>query len=121
MFDISDPSDVKETSKLVLSGITWCPALDDYKSILVQPEKNLIGFFCDNRYLIFSFDPEQGFVQELVYDFYSDQLMNLAEYDTVRGLYIEETLYIAGETFLLSFDMSQDFLKTGILNLSDIG
>ena len=117
MFDISDPSDVKEISKLVLSGITWCPALDDYKSIFVQPEKNLIGFYCDNRYLVFSFDPEQGFVQELVYDFYSDLLMNSAEYDTVRGLYIEDTLYIAGETFLLSFDMTQDFAKTGILRI----
>ena len=114
MFDISDPYDVKEVHRLVLPGITWCPAIEDYKSILVNPEKNLLGFYCDNRYLAFSYDPKEGFQSELTYDFYSDQLMGQAEYDTMRGIYIEDTLYLAGGSFLVSFDMKQDFAKLGV-------
>lgn len=117
MFDISDPSNVTEISRLVLPGITWCPAIEDYKSILVDPEKNLIGFFCDNRYLVFSYDPEKGFVNELTYDFYSDMLLGQAEYNTMRGLYIEDTFYLAGNTFLISFDMDKDFEKTGVITI----
>ncbi|MDO4321437.1 MAG: beta-propeller domain-containing protein [Lachnospiraceae bacterium] len=117
MFDISDSSTVTEVNRLVLPGITWCPAIEDYKSILVEPEKNLIGFFCDNRYLLFSYDSEKGFVNELTYDFYSDMLIGQAEYNTMRGLYIEDTFYLAGNTFLISFDMDKDFEKTGVLTL----
>lgn len=72
VFDISDPSDVKEISKLVLGGITWCSSLDDYKSILIDPEKNIFGFTCDDRYLVFSYDEKKGFVKEFIYDFYND-------------------------------------------------
>ena len=115
MFDISDPANVTEIHRLVLPGVSWCPAIENYKSILVQPEKNLIGFFCDNRYLIFSWDLENGFAQELVYDFYSDMLVDKTGYNTVRGLYIEDTLYVAGETFLISFDMAETFEKTGVI------
>lgn len=46
MFDISDPTDVEEVSKVVLPGMTWCPSIEEYKSILVDPDKNLIGFYC---------------------------------------------------------------------------
>ncbi len=115
MFDISDPKQVTEVNSFTIPGITWCPAIENYKSILVQPEKNLIGFYCDNRYLLFSYDEEKGFVQEMVYDFYSDMLTGQAEYDTMRGLYIEDAFYLAGNTFLISFDMEKDFEKTGVL------
>lgn len=115
MFDISDPSSVTETHRFVLPGVTWCPAIEDYKSILVDEQKNLIGFYCDNRYLVFSYDPEYGFTQELVYDFYSDLLAGAAEYNTMRGVYIEDTLYLVGNTFIVSFDMTDNFAKKDVL------
>ena len=62
MFDISDPVNVTEVSKFVLDGITWCDALNNYKSILIDPEKKIFGFTCDNRYLVFSYEEEKGFV-----------------------------------------------------------
>lgn len=117
MFDISDPTDVKEVHRTVLSGITWCPAIEDYKSILADPAKNVIGFYCDNRYLVFSYDETKGFTNELVYDFYSDMLINQAEYDTMRGLYIDDTFYLAGNTFFISFDMKNDYEKTALLTI----
>ncbi len=120
MFDISDPSDVKEVHRMVLSGITWCPAVEDYKSILADPGKNIIGFYCDNRYLVFSYDETNGFTNELAYDFYSDMLINQAEYDTMRGLYIDDTFYLAGNTFFISFDMKKDYEKTALLAIDTV-
>ena len=72
MFDISDPAHITEVSRLVLDGITWCESLEDYKSILIDPEKNLFGFTCDSRYLVFSYDEEEGFICQFIYDFYQD-------------------------------------------------
>ncbi|MDY3249405.1 MAG: beta-propeller domain-containing protein [Candidatus Choladocola sp.] len=115
MFDISDPTSVTEVHRLVIPGITWCPAIEDYKSILVEPEKNLIGFYCDNRYMVFSYDPENGFVRELLYDFYEDMLASQAKYNTMRGLYIGDTFYLAGDTFVLPFDMNSNFEKKALL------
>lgn len=120
MFDISDPTDVKEVHRMVLSGITWCPAVEDYKSILADPVKNVIGFYCDNRYLVFSYDETNGFTNELAYDFYSDMLINQAEYDTMRGLYINDTFYLAGNTFFISFDMKNNYEKTSLLTIDAI-
>lgn len=121
MFDLSDTSDVSESSRFVIPGITWCPAINHYKAILVDPDRNIIGFYCDNRYLVFSYDRENGFTQELVYDFYADQLTGQAEFNTMRGLFIGDTLYLAGETFLVTFDMNNGFEKTGVLNLTAEG
>lgn len=116
MFDISDPANVTETDRLVLPGITWCPAIGDYKAILADPEKNLIGFFCDNRYFVYSYDEEKGFTRELIHDFYSDNLA--VEYDNMRGLYIGDVFYLAGDGFVISLDMKNDFKQETYLSLS---
>ncbi len=117
MFDISDPANLTEVNRFVISGITWCPAIENYKAILAEPEKNLIGFYCDNRYMVFSYDEEGGFTRELLYDFYSDMLTGKADYDTMRGLYIGSDLYLAGNTFLVSFDIANGFEKTGVRDI----
>ena len=44
MFDISDPSDVKEVSKYTLDQYYYSDVFSDYRAALVDPEKNLIGF-----------------------------------------------------------------------------
>lgn len=111
MFDISNPANVTEINRYVIPNITWCPAIEDYKAILVQPEKNLIGFYCDNRYLVFSYDKKEGFTQELVYDFFSDNLTGQADYYNMRGLYIEDMLYLTGNYFVVTFDMNHNFEK----------
>ena len=117
MFDISNPANVTEINRYVIPNITWCPAIEDYKAILVQPEKNLIGFYCDNRYLVFSYDKEGGFTQELVYDFFSDNLTGQVDYYNMRGLYIEDVLYLAGNHFVVTFDMENNFTKQNILTI----
>ena len=113
MFDISNPSDVTEISKFVLSGITWCDALNNYKTILIDPEKNIFGFTCDNRYLVFSYDDEKGFTCEFIYDFYNDMLngCSISGARDTRGLYIDDTLYLVSPDVVNSFDMSDGYRK----------
>lgn len=44
MFDISDPENMSEESKVVLKGDYYCPGLYNYKTVLVDPEENVFGF-----------------------------------------------------------------------------
>ena len=116
MFDISEGS-VKETDRLVLPGITWCPAIEDYKSILVSPQRNLIGFFCNERYMVFSYQEGTGFSRELLYDYYEDMLNGTVQYDQMRGLFVQEELYLAGNTGVIGFDMADQYRKNLVLPL----
>lgn len=111
MFDLSDPDALNEVNRVVIPGITWAPAVDDYKSILVDAKKNLIGFYCDGRYFVYSYDSTNGFERMLVYDFFEDDLMDTAQYDTMRGLYIGDTLYLAGDGFVIPFDLADGCSK----------
>ena len=119
MFDISDPTQVKELDRLVIKGITWCQALDDYKTIFARPEKSLTGFFCDDRYMLFRYDEETGLTKVLHYDFYEDMLGGDAECSTTRGVYIGNEMYLAGGSFVVGFDMDNGFEKNLVLNLRE--
>ena len=117
MFDIHDPSAVEEIDRYVIKGITWCEALDDYKTIFARPEKGLARFFCDDRYMLFSYDRENGFGKVLHYDFYEDGLGAQADCRTTRGVYIGDEFYLAGGSFLVGFDMLNGFGKNLLLDL----
>ncbi|MDE8682242.1 beta-propeller domain-containing protein, partial [Blautia schinkii] len=43
MFDISDPSDVRETDRFILKDVSFCDALYNYHAILASPKKSLFG------------------------------------------------------------------------------
>lgn len=47
MFDITDPSDVKEIDRIVLKNVSICDALSNYRAILASPDKNLFGLPTD--------------------------------------------------------------------------
>ncbi|MCR5161967.1 MAG: beta-propeller domain-containing protein [Lachnospiraceae bacterium] len=111
MFDVSDPTDVKEIGRYVIPGITWCAALDNYKAILAQGNKNLIGFCYSGRYMVFSFDEETGFKKVLHYDLLEDMIASEYYDDTFRGLYIDDELYVAGPGSVTAFDMKNGFVK----------
>ena len=132
MFDISDPANVKEVSRTVLPGMTWCPAIEDYKSILVDPDKNLIGFYCDKRYFVYSYDETDGFTRELLCDFYGDEFLGVSDqseqdtsgiaatvdYDNMRGLYIGDYLYLAGNDFVAAYDMKDGFSMEKVMKVN---
>ena len=63
MFDVSDPSDVKEIETYVLEGTYGTDAGYDYKAVFADAEKNLFGFMTygnKNEYVIFTYG-ENGF------------------------------------------------------------
>lgn len=107
MFDISDPSNVTEKKKYVIKDASYLPLDQDYKAVLVEPEKNLIGFVCDGNYLVFSYDEECGFESRMVYALESGEDTYWYDNSGYRGLYINEYFYLAEEREVLAFDMDK--------------
>lgn len=112
MFDISDPSNVTETSKYVLEDTSYCPGLYDYKAILADPEKNILGFQCEDSYLVFSYDGEQGFLNQFTEERDSSQEV----WYPFRGLFISDTFYLTDFQSIQAYDMTDQYCKTGGLD-----
>ncbi|MCQ4773291.1 beta-propeller domain-containing protein [Lacrimispora saccharolytica] len=114
MFDISEPSQVEELDKYVIKGASYLPSDYDYKAILADGEKNLIGFVCDGEYLVFSYDEEKGFQNLLTYT------MSDWEYwdgdASCRGVYAGDEFYIVSQEKVLCYDMSEEFTLEDTLN-----
>ncbi len=117
MFDISDPKAVTEKDRLVLEQMDYSPALYNYKAVLADEGKNLIGLmlldYGENGekacYETFSYQEGEGFVKKL-----SEAMEDSGSGDGAegyRGLYAGRYFYISGGGKLLTFDMENAFLK----------
>lgn len=62
MFDTSDRADVKAKAVQVLDGVEWSDALYEHTALLISPDKNIIGFGSTDKYFIYSYTDEGGFV-----------------------------------------------------------
>ena len=121
MFDISNPTDVKEQSKLDLSEYDYSDALYNYKAVLIDPKKNLFGFSAesyseDNKrmYLLFSY--RDGGFQEIMKIDCSD---NNRYSWTIRGTYIKDRFFLLSENGLIEEYSLTDGSKTAELQLVD--
>lgn len=104
MFDISDPSNVIETNKVVLEKYDYSYVDLSHKSILVDSSKNLIGFVgqmgyengFNTDYLLYSYDDTQGFGMKLKENINSNNVNSDYYYDqsNIRGLYINDLFYL---------------------------
>lgn len=111
MFDISDPVNVQEADKYVIEGAMSTDVSYNYKTALVDAEKNLIGFIAYSDggadYYIFSYG-EDGFTCEFE--------KSMVGYNSnVRGIYAGDKFYIVTgntvESFMLeSFDKVDDLV-----------
>ncbi len=95
MFDISDPSDVKEQSKLMLP-YDYAMALYDYKSVFIDTDKNLFGFSAEDyeedyrlEYVLFTY-ADGAFQEKMKIDCSDSKVYS----HTVRGTYIGERFYL---------------------------
>lgn len=120
MFDISDPLAVGHISSLVMKNYWQCDGLYDYRLLLADPGKNLIGFEagCEreeeedswiwkNEYHVFSF--KEGKFEKLA----ALDLESLGIPYGARGLYIGDTFYLTAGRRILAFDMKKGFEKVG--------
>ncbi len=85
LFDISDPKNIKEVSKVVIKETFWSPLFTDHKAFLINPIKKYIAF------------PIYGKIKGLVVINYSNSTLSLKDIiihdNCVRGLYIGDYIY----------------------------
>ena len=114
MFDISDPENVTEENKYVIKDAYYLPFDYNYKAITIDADNNLIGFVCDEEYMVFRYDEEKGFENVLTYTMSDNNYWDGQE--ACRGVYAGGRFYIVDREKVLMFDMEQDFALTDRLN-----
>lgn len=121
MFDVSDPANVTECKRYIIKDAQSVPALSNYKAVMISPEKNLFGFVCDNNYLVFTCDEQEGFQNLLSYNLSEGESLPgyyyWYEHDDVRGVYIEDTFYLVQSDKIRAFDMENAFTQTAKLEI----
>lgn len=133
MFDISDPSDVRETDRFILKDVSFCDALYNYHAILAAPKKSLFGFaygiYGDNTdvynssenyyYALLSYHNQNGFEPQMYLNINDSELfagsMSYQDYCRVRGVYIGDMFYLVTEKGIVSYNIQKDYEQTGTL------
>jgi uncharacterized secreted protein with C-terminal beta-propeller domain len=106
MFDVSDPFDV--TEKFVHSmSASYSEALYNHKAVLVDVGHNIIGLPTYENdgslvYLVYGYDDEQGFTRRGRLALGSS---GLSSYSGIRGLFIDDYLYVFSGDYLDVFDL----------------
>lgn len=119
MFDISNPAKVKEEAKLVIEGVVECDAMYDYKTVLVDPKKNLIAFTTKNydekfeeHYRVFSYE-DGAFVHRIGQTLYAKK--EAFPDSRWRSVYVGDMLYLVNERKILTFAMAEGFKEVANL------
>lgn len=107
MFDVSNTKKPKEENSFLLKGNYYSTAIDgNYKGILADSTKNLIGFASSKDwestvYELFTYDKKEGFsiIKETTFDINND--------DAYRGLYVGDNFYIAGNSDITYFKLKK--------------
>lgn len=122
MFDCSNPANPKVVDSIVSKNYEYLDSsMDCYKSLLVDPAKNLIGFGgisyeqnITNGYELYTF--ENGKFKKL---FKSKKLeVEFGGYsDSCRGLYSGNDFILVRQNKVERYDMKDEFAKTGTVEL----
>lgn len=111
MFDISDRADVKEEATLVLDDLYGTNVAYDYKSVLVDAQKNCIGFSGYSQkgelYCLLTYDGN-----DKKFDTILKEEVNGNTSQGIRGIYIQDTLYVVSGNIIEAYDMNSGE-KTG--------
>ncbi len=104
LFDISDRTDVKEEATLVLDDLYGTNAAYDYKSVLADAARNRIGFsgYSQNgeTYCLLTYNEK-----EKKFDTILKEEINGNTSQGVRGIYIEDTLYVISGNIIEAYDI----------------
>ena len=122
MFDISDPTDVKEVTTKLLDADSADIIDGDYKSLMIDPDKGIFGFFMSDwgdesddwntssYYKVFRFEGDE-FTEiftskDLEYNYYAEN---------VRGLYAGDYFYLVENKSITSYNMDKNFEQVDCL------
>ena len=113
MFDMSDPAKLKILGTKVLQDTSYSPALYDYKTILADPEENLIGFVVESYrrgvkrdYELYQWDGDA--FEKILSESLTEDKYDNANY---RGVYIGEKFYVAHPEIVRYYDRKDYKLK----------
>ncbi len=129
MFDITDPADVTAITSELMEGMESADAMYNYKALLINPAKNIIGFRTEGYEEIVGEDDEDwDWIYRQSYQIYSYEdgtftnLKTITEeeeewmdYNT-RGIYVGSTFYLVGQNQIVAYDMENGFAEIGRLN-----
>lgn len=102
MFDISNPKDVKEVQKYVIEQSYSTDAFYDYKAVLIDAKKDMIGFSVygdQEKYVLLGYDESEGFYCRM------EEEISGQSYMTTRGIYIQDILYIIKGELIESYNL----------------
>ena len=113
MFDISNPSDVKEADKYIIKDSEFSAALYDYKAIMIDPDKNIFGFqYCvltehDYKYYYstYAYEEKYGFIETARYEITDSSMY---EDGTVRGMYIGDYFYLTTNKTITGYKIGSE-------------
>ena len=113
MFDISNPSDVKEADKYIIKDSEFSSALYDYKAIMIDPDKNIFGFlYCASAgneikyyYATYAYEEKYGFIETARYEIEDSSMY---EDGTVRGLYIGDYFYLTTNKTITGYKIGSE-------------
>ena len=131
MFDVSDPSNVKEVHKHSLTDFTYTGVEADHKAALIDAEKGIIGFpvrgYTDmgeyNVYVVYGYDEENGFYPKFSEGYamgYDEDWYEL-KYELFtsdcRGAYIGDTFYMINPAYEIKSYDTETWEQTGRVGL----
>lgn len=112
MFDISDLENVTERNKYVIENSEFSPALYDHKAIMINTDDNIFGFVYTTYdsstdqygyyFATYTYDSKKGFVETARYRL---NQKNEYDYDSVRGIYIGDYLYLSNNEQIVSYKL----------------
>lgn len=131
MFDVSDPTDVKEVHTMYLEEFTSTGVEGSHKAALVDVKKDSIGLpvrgWSDNKeynvYVVFGYDAENGFYQKLSEGYLLDWSAEITEFKyeflstDCRGIYIGDVFYIVNPAYEIKAYNMTDWTQIGRLGL----
>ena len=111
MFDISERTDVREEATLVLDDLYGTNVAYDYKSVLADQQKNRIGFsgYSQNgeTYCLLTYNGDAKKFETIL-----KEEVNGNTSQGIRGIYIQDTLYVISGNIIEAYDMNSGE-KTG--------
>ena len=122
LYDISDPTKVKESDKVVLKDAAGAPASYNYKALLADSTKNVIAFLTDDK-------GEQNNISERIYRVTdgrlqqqcTERIVESEDYrhnsDAYRNVYIGDYLYLVCADEIIVYDMADQFARAGAYEL----
>lgn len=120
MFDVKNPKKPKVLSSYVMKEADSTPADNNYKCVLVDQKKNMIGFMvedfdakCPYTYKVFSWKNGE-FKEVFSRKFKTKGYLDMNE---VRGMYAGSNFYLVKNSVIISYDMKNNYKQVDFLKL----